>query len=133
VRCVCEECLFSRSPWSSPSRGQPACATRAAYPDPPPLPVVTHRKIQLQTYNPQPDSAAITVCPFFSLATRQRETYTLLGASFHLKESDRSAVALVGRSGAVGSGRSAIKDGGRTCVYKRSTIQIAAESILPTV
>ena len=96
-------------------------------------PAVTHRKIQLQTYNPKPDSAAITVCPFFSLATRQRETCTLLGASFHLKESDRSAVALVGRSGAVGGGRSAIKDGGRTCVYKRSPIQIAAGSILPTV
>ncbi len=34
---VCVECLFSRSPSRAPYRTPPACAKRAAYPDPPPV------------------------------------------------------------------------------------------------
>ena len=35
--CVCVGCLFLRTPSRAPYRTPPACANRAAYPDPPPV------------------------------------------------------------------------------------------------
>ena len=37
VWCVCVGCLFLRTPSRAPYRTPPACANRAAYPDPPPV------------------------------------------------------------------------------------------------